>query len=107
MDDAEYVRFRLANGTRVIAEVREPRRGGVPVSAGRDRVRDVRAAFDGNLAEIRDAAEDALRVLRKAGSPDEIKLTFGVKLTSELGAVIARSALEGNIGVELLWKRTQ
>jgi hypothetical protein len=56
------------------------------------------------LSNIRSAATSALRVLRGSLDPDEVKLSFSVKMTVEAGAVIARTALEGNIGVEMLWR---
>lgn len=104
MTDVELARFRIADRTSVIVEVDERRRGATRVGAG-DRLREAREYFDANLDQIREAAQATLGVLRKAGDPDEVKLSFAIKLTTEMGAVIARSAMEGNIGVELTWKR--
>jgi len=59
----------------------------------------------GDLERIRDAARATLSTFRDAAQPDEIKLGFAVKFTTEAGAVIARTALEGNFAVELLWKK--
>lgn len=105
MAEVEIARFRLRNGSHVLVEIEEEYSDGMPASRGSQRFRDVRDAFGANVASIRDAAEEVLEVLQQASHPDEIKLSFGVKLASEMGAVIAKSAMEGTIGVELLWKR--
>ena len=55
-------------------------------------------ALDDQLAHIHDAAAAALTVLRGGINPDEVKLSFSIKMTAEVGAVIARTALEGNLG---------
>jgi len=78
--------------------------GSEPVSR-RARRSDIGREFDACLGHVRHVAEVAFEVLREAANPDEVKLTLGVKLTQEAGAVIARTALEGNVAVELLWKR--
>jgi hypothetical protein len=62
-------------------------------------------AFEEHLNGVRDAAVAALDVFRQSMRPDEIKLSFGVKFTAQAGAVIARTAFEGNLAVELLWQR--
>ncbi|MET7749931.1 CU044_2847 family protein [Micromonospora sp. NPDC005367] len=105
MSETELVRFVVRDGTAVIVEVEEERRGSAPVGRRVNGIREAREFFDANLAHIRLAAEAILEDLRRASSPDEIKIGFAVKMTTEVGAVIARSALEGNISVELLWRR--
>lgn len=102
----ELVRFSVCHGHSVGVEVDGPAydEGSAPV--GRRRPGDLSEIFEARLGEVRDAAEAALAILREASSPDEIKLSLGVKLTQEAGAIIARTALEGNLAVELVWKRT-
>ncbi len=36
--------------------------------------------------------------------PDELEITFGVKLDAQMGAVIARTGVEGQLEVKLTWK---
>ena len=108
----ELVRFQVRGDQSVIAEVdpvddhllEDDPEGFRPVGRG-NRTADLGEVFESRLGQIRDAAEAALEVLRGAAAPDEIKLSLGIKLTQEAGAIIARTALEGNLGVELLWKR--
>ena len=104
MADFELVRFRLGDRDSVVVEVEEQYQGAVRVSA-RDRVLETQRCFEDNLTHIRGATQAVLKTLRDSVEPDEIKLVFGIKLTAEAGAVIARTGLEGNISVEMVWKR--
>ncbi|MFE9449558.1 CU044_2847 family protein [Streptomyces sp. NPDC006739] len=60
--------------------------------------------FEGALDGVRAAAQSALRVFRDGTlRPDAVELEFGVKLTAEAGAVIAKGAAEGQLVVRLSW----
>uniref|UniRef100_UPI000B29EAC9 CU044_2847 family protein n=1 Tax=Streptomyces phaeochromogenes TaxID=1923 RepID=UPI000B29EAC9 len=60
--------------------------------------------FEGSLEGVRAAAESALRVFRDGSlKPDTVEIEFGVKLTAEAGALIAKSAVEGHLVVKLSW----
>ncbi|GGQ19485.1 MULTISPECIES: CU044_2847 family protein [Streptomyces] len=60
--------------------------------------------FEGALDGVRAAAASALRVFRDGSlRPDSVELEFGVKLTAESGAVIAKGAAEGHLVVRLSW----
>lgn len=80
-------------------------RGGSGLAA-RDDGGAVRATrtFESSLEGARAAAESALRVFRDGRlKPDAVEIEFGVKLTAEAGAVIAKSAVEGHLVVKLSW----
>jgi hypothetical protein len=81
--------------------------GWTSASALGDRiVHDVRVRFEDALANVRDAALVALRTFRECQDdsvPDEIELEFGVKFGTEAGAMIAKTALEGQFTVRLTW----
>src|SRR5690348_8916274 len=98
------VEFPLESGGNVVVEIDEVEAGG-PSRAGR-----------GNTVEIaKETLEDALNkvlpvtksVVEKLRSmekvPDEIEVTFGVKLSTVAGAVIASASAEANFGVTLRW----
>jgi hypothetical protein len=36
--------------------------------------------------------------------PDTVEITFGVRLDAEVGAVIARTGVQGQLGVKLIWR---
>ncbi|NED82259.1 hypothetical protein G3I76_19455 [Streptomyces sp. SID11233] len=60
--------------------------------------------FDHALQGIRAAAESALAVFRDGTlKPDGVEIEFGVKMTTEAGAVIAKSSVEGHLTVKLSW----
>ncbi|MDX3068612.1 CU044_2847 family protein [Streptomyces sp. ND04-05B] len=60
--------------------------------------------FDNALGHVRSAARSALRVLRDDSlAPDSVELEFGVKLSAEAGAVIAKSTVEAHLVVRLSW----
>jgi len=81
--------------------------GWTSASALGDRiVHDVRVRFEDALANVRDAAQIALRTFRDGQddcAPDEVELEFGVKFGTEAGAMIAKTALEGQFTVRLKW----
>jgi hypothetical protein len=45
-------------------------------------------------------AMDQLEAIR----PDEMELEFGIKFDTEVGAIIARTGIEANLKVKLVWK---
>ncbi|WP_304364726.1 CU044_2847 family protein, partial [Streptomyces viridosporus] len=50
----------------------------------------------------------ALRVFRDGSlKPDTVELEFGVKLTAEAGAIIAKGSAEGHLVVKLSWSPGQ
>ncbi|MER5227839.1 CU044_2847 family protein [Streptomyces flaveus] len=64
--------------------------------------------FEGALDGVRAAAESALRVFRDGSlRPDSVELEFGVKLTAEAGALIAKSGAEGHLLLRLSWSPGQ
>jgi hypothetical protein len=71
-------------------------------------VHDAAGTFEDALAGVRAAAVSALATFRDdALRPDQVTIEFGVKLSAEAGAVIAKTALEGHLLVKLAWTREQ
>jgi hypothetical protein len=101
----ERVEFALEDGSTVLVEVDEAPRF---ERAGRvgDAVEQAAATFEQALTGVRNAASAALHQFRALPvRPDEVEISFGVKLDVEAGAVIARSGVEGQLGVRLKWRR--
>jgi NTP-dependent ternary system trypsin peptidase co-occuring protein len=73
------------------------------------------ARRDGGIVQATEKLEDALgqamptlrSVVRSVQSlaPDEAEIEFGITLTAEAGAVVAKTAVEGHFTVTLSWKR--
>jgi hypothetical protein len=98
------MRFETAEGAEVVVEVDRVPPGAKLVARGGNRLAEAGETFDGALQGIRSAADAALRVFRDGAlRPDGVELEFGVKLTGEAGAVIAKTSMEGHITVKLSW----
>jgi NTP-dependent ternary system trypsin peptidase co-occuring protein len=109
---AKLVEFRTDDGTVVVVETADPTTGTRLVSRGEgpgngpgngtaDRTVHT---FESALGSVRSAAQSALRVFREGAlRPDSVELEFGVKLSAEAGAVIAKGAAEGHLLVKLSW----
>ncbi|SCL32312.1 hypothetical protein GA0070616_4433 [Micromonospora nigra] len=102
----ELQRFPLESGGSVVIEV-DGRRGMTPAANAGKVVREARATFDRALEEVRDAASVALAQFQAmAHRPDEVEIKFGVQLTAEAGAVIARTGVQGQFEVTVRWQRS-
>ncbi|MBE1491755.1 CU044_2847 family protein [Plantactinospora soyae] len=103
---SELKRFDLDGVDFVLVEVDADGPDISPVSRTADVVEAATTSFGTALSHVRAAASVALTRFREMDTqPDEIQLEFGVKLTTEAGAVIAKTAAEGNLKVYLTWRR--
>ncbi|MGV9900237.1 CU044_2847 family protein [Streptomyces tendae] len=99
----ELVEFETEDGVRVVVEGVEDEDGARLVSRGDGPARAART-FEDSLDGVRAAAASALRVFRDGSlRPDAVELEFGVKLSAEAGAVIAKGSAEGHLVVRLSW----
>ncbi|MEU2924801.1 CU044_2847 family protein [Streptomyces sp. NPDC007251] len=97
--------FTTDDGAVVVVESAEPGTGTRLVGRGDGGpAAQASRTFEGALDGVRSAAQSALRVFRDGSlRPDSVELEFGVKLTAEAGAVIAKGAAEGQLVVRLAW----
>ncbi|MFF1260541.1 MULTISPECIES: CU044_2847 family protein [unclassified Streptomyces] len=80
--------------------VRLVSRGGLPTA-------QAVGTFESALEGARSAAESALRVFREGPlEPDGVEIEFGVKMSAEAGAVIAKGTAESHPVVKLNWSAT-
>lgn len=95
-------RFVLDDGKTVWIEVEEPKAHGYePVSR---RKAEEERQFKKALDRIKPAADDLLATLRGLTTgPDEIEVEFGIKISGELGALIASTSTEANFKIMLRW----
>jgi hypothetical protein len=97
------VEFRTDEGAVVSVEGVEERPGSRLVSR-RDGTVQAARTFEGALEGVRAAASSALRVFRDGSlRPDGVEIEFGVKLSAETGAIIAKGTAEGHLVVKLTW----
>ena len=76
----------------------ETLRGGEPALAKR--------AFEKGMQLIRTCAEQVAQTVRKVSDtarPDEVEVKFGVKMSGEAGALIAKTGTEAQMEVTLKW----
>ncbi|MET9440265.1 CU044_2847 family protein [Streptomyces sp. NPDC006610] len=98
------VEFRTSDGTVVAVEAAEDRASGSRLVARGDGAVQATRTFENALDGVRAAAESALRVFRDGSlRPDGVEIEFGVKLSAETGAIIAKGAAEGHLVVRLTW----
>ncbi|AVV42776.1 CU044_2847 family protein [Streptomyces sp. ID05-04B] len=98
------VEFRTDDGTVVAVEAGAEGRPGSRLVARGDGTVQAARTFEGALEGVRAAAESALRVFRDGTlQPDGVEIEFGVKLSAETGAIIAKGTAEGHLVVKLTW----
>ncbi|MGW0843163.1 CU044_2847 family protein [Streptomyces sp. NPDC002787] len=99
------VEFRTEDGAVIAVEAAAQEEfGSRLVARGDDGAVQATRTFERSLDGVRTAAESALRVFRDGSlKPDAVEIEFGVKLTAEAGALIAKSAVEGHLVVRLSW----
>jgi predicted RNase H-like HicB family nuclease len=98
------VEFPLEEGGSIVVEVDELETGGT-VRAGRgDTIEKAKETLEEALNKVVPVTKSVVEKLRSVGSkPDEIEITFGVKLSTVAGAVIASATAEANLGVTVRW----
>lgn len=105
----EFVQYELGDGSVVVAEVDVPEaeQGTARVSRRRDGVvQQSVQRFEETAIVARQAAVALLDDLRDIPErPSQVTVSFGLKLSLAMGAVIASSSAEGNFGVTLTWDR--
>lgn len=98
--------FKTDDGGVVSVEANEDRTGSRLVARGDGTVQAART-FEGALEGVRAAASSALRVFRDGSlRPDVVEIEFGVKLSAETGAIIAKGTAEGHLVVKMTWAAT-
>ncbi|MBO2454574.1 hypothetical protein J4573_46325 [Actinomadura barringtoniae] len=88
----------------VVVEMDDTDAGFEMVSRVDDVMNESRKRLEDAMEGVRGMAESALDALRDVSvTPDTIELEFGLKLNVAAGAVIARTALEGQVKVRVVW----
>jgi hypothetical protein len=101
------VEFKTDDGGVVSVEAIEDERTRSRLVARGDGTVQAARTFEGALEGVRAAASSALRVFRDGSlRPDVVEIEFGVKLSAETGAIIAKGTAEGHLVVKLTWAAT-
>jgi hypothetical protein len=100
----QLVEFPLESGGTILVEVDLPEAGIEQAGRGDTITRATQTLSDA-LEQIKPASEAVVTKLRAlATTPDEISVTFGIKLSAKAGAIIASTDAEANFTVSLKWK---
>jgi hypothetical protein len=104
---SELLRWETEDGPVIIeVDAKDPGFKGIAHKSGE--IIDVSGRFEAALGNVRAAAVSALHTFRdKSLAPDEVALEFGVKFSVLAGAVIAKTAAEGNLTVRLSWSSSE
>lgn len=100
------VRFEVSPGRDVLVEEDSTEEGMAPMGRIDDGIVQAAAGFSERLDSIRDAVTETLTKLGEKLNPDEITVSFGIKFSAQAGAVIAKTSVEGNLGVQMVWHQT-
>src|SRR2546430_16712973 len=98
------VEFPLEEGGSIVIEVDEPEGAGTIREARGDIIAKAKQTFEEALNGVLPVTKSIVEKLRSIGSkPDEIEISFGVKLSTAAGAVIASASAEANFDVTMHW----
>jgi hypothetical protein len=99
------VEFPLEDGTSMLVEIEEPDQGGlVKASRSDDVIAKAHLTLEKSLEKVKPAAQFVIQKLRELHDvPDEVQVSFGLKLSAEAGAVLASGSVEANYTVTLKW----
>jgi hypothetical protein len=103
----QLVEFPLEGGGTVFVEVDEVRISDGVVRRGlspTDLVSKTDQTLEAAFARVRPVAVALVSGLRDlVDAPDEIQVSFGVRLSGEVGAVIAKTSADANFEVVMRW----
>ncbi len=101
------VEYSLADGGSIVVEVDEPESEGTIRAARGDTIIKAKETLEDALNKVLPVTKSVVEKLRSIGNqPDEIEISFGVKLSTVAGAVIASATAEANFDVTMRWTGT-
>jgi hypothetical protein len=100
----DFVRFTMESGDAVMVQVHDSEPGFRRASRADGAAVEATETFEAALRNVSRAAESALRVFRDGSlKPNAVEIEFGIRLNAEVGAVIAKTSVEGHLAVTLSW----
>jgi Trypsin-co-occurring domain 1 len=102
----KLVEFPLEDGGSVYVEAEAPAGEVTRSMRSGDLAGEASQTLEAALASVQPAAVAIVERLRGlADSPDEIDLRFGIQLSAQFGAFVAKASGDANFSVTLRWKR--
>ena len=100
------VEFPLENGDSILVEVDEPALTDDRIGIRDEVTQTAQKTFESALDTVKPLANAIMTKVRSLNQPaDEVEVKFGVKMSAELGAVIASGNAEVNYEITLKWNR--
>lgn len=100
------VEFPLENGNSIIVEVDEPAATDSRIGLGDKVAKNAQQTFESALERVKPVANAIMTKVRSLNEPvDEVEVKFGLKMSAELGVIIASGNAEGNYEITLKWKQ--
>lgn len=100
----ELVRFTAEDGSGVVVEVDDDSPGVEQISRDDKGIAEAAQRIETAFSAVKPAIRSVVDMLKQLG-PDEHEVEFGLKLTAETGAIVARTAAEAHFTVKLHWRR--
>jgi hypothetical protein len=100
------VEFPLESGDFILVEVDEPELTDDRIGLRDEIIQKAQKTFESALEQVKPIANVIMTKVNSLNQPaDEVEVKFGIKMSAELGAVIASGNGEVNYEVTLKWKR--
>jgi hypothetical protein len=101
----ELVVMTIDGGSPVLVQVADDvgAATGIEPASIDDVVQNAVAGFDAAIDAISGSASRIVTKLRGVERPVEVTLVFGIKITAEAGAIIAKTGGEANFSVTMKW----
>ncbi len=100
------VEFPLENGDSILVEVDQPAIIDDRIGLRDELAQKAQQTFESALEKVNPVANAIINKMRSLNQPaDEVEVKFGVKMSAELGAVIASGTGEVNYEITLKWKQ--
>lgn len=102
--NSRYLRFSSAGGT-VVIESSEDVPGAGPVSQ-QDIIEDTGKRLETALEQVGLILQPLREQLKKQlNDAEQVTVEFGLKVTAGAGLIVAKSELEGNFKIGVVWKK--
>lgn len=100
------VEFPLESGDSIFVEVEDPASIDDCIGLRDEIVQKAQQTFESALEKIKPLTNAIMTKVRSLNEPaDEVEVKFGIKMSAELGAVIASGNAEVNYEITLKWQR--
>lgn len=100
------IEFPLESGDSILVEVDEPGLTDDRIGLRDEMIQKAQKTFESALEQVKPIANVIMTKVNSLNQPaDEVEVKFGIKMSAELGAVIASGNGEVNYEITLKWKK--